>query len=100
MAGAAVRYRFHQVGAAIPFCRFLGVRLKPALVEGPPLPHPERPALAVGEPQVVFRRRRFHRRQAHDEGIQCGDVFVTHAGECGIGKGGIEMLSIAAHAAS
>ena len=97
VALAAMRERLGQIGAAIPLRRSSSVRARsacPALKTADQIPITQR--WSNGNSSVFGRRRRTHRRQVKQVGLDRQRVRIGHVGVGGVRHRRIEPCAVAA----
>ena len=99
VAFAAMRQRFGEIGAAIPFRALRRIGLEAGVRIEQRRPEHHRPALVERKGERVFRRRRMHRRQAEQIGLDRQRVGVGHIGVGRVRHRRIEPRAVAADAA-
>ena len=80
MAFAAMRQRFGEIGAAVPFRTFRGIRLEAGIRIEQRRPEVHRPALVERKHQRIGGGGRAHRRQAEQIGLDRQRIRVGHVG--------------------
>ena len=99
MAFAAMRQRLGEIGAAVPLRRLRGVGLEARIRIEQRRPETHRPALVERERQRIGGRRRMHRRQAEQIGLDRQRIGVGDVGVGGVRHRRIEPRAVAPHAA-
>ena len=99
VAFAAMRQRFGEIGAPVPFrtLRRIGLEARIRIEQRRPEAH--RPALVERKGQRIGRRRRAHRRQAEQIGLDRQRIGVGHVGVGRIRHRRIKPRAVAADAA-